>query len=142
MDLVGAQRAGDERGEMGHVAKRQHRWCAGHVELVAQLQPVMEATTAATQLALFRICQESLTNVLRHSQTRSATVRLELDDGYAVLTVTDEGSTEPLDPAIVPGGGLLGMRERAELLGGSLRVERPSPGGFLVEARLPVRRMR
>ena len=113
-----------------------------HVELVAQLQPVIEATTAATQLALFRICQESLTNVLRHSQTRSATVRLELDDGDAVLTVTDEGSTEPLDPAIVPGGGLLGMRERAELLGGSLRVERPSPGGFLVEARLPVRRMR
>ncbi|WP_198415863.1 sensor histidine kinase [Cryobacterium algoricola] len=113
-----------------------------HVELIAQLQPVMDATTAATQLALFRICQESLTNVLRHSQTRSATVRLELDDGYAVLTVTDEGSTEPLDPAIVPGGGLLGMRERAELLGGSLRVERPSPGGFLVEARLPVRRMR
>jgi len=113
-----------------------------HVELIAQLQPVMEATTAATQLALFRICQESLTNVLRHSQTRSATVRLELDDGDAVLTVTDEGSTEPLDPAIVPGGGLLGMRERAEILGGSLRVERPSPGGFLVEARLPVRRMR
>ena len=113
-----------------------------HVELVAELQPAMTAASAATQLALYRICQESLTNVLRHSQTRSATVRLELDDGYAVLTVTDEGSTEPLDPAIVPGGGLLGMRERAELLGGSLRVERPSPGGFLVEARLPVRRMR
>ncbi|MDY7541018.1 MULTISPECIES: sensor histidine kinase [unclassified Cryobacterium] len=113
-----------------------------HVELVAQLQLVSEATTAATQLALYRICQEALTNVLRHSQTRSATVRLELDDGDAVLTVTDEGSTEPLDPAIVPGGGLLGMRERAELLGGSLRVERPSPGGFLVEARLPLRRGR
>ncbi|MEB0201459.1 MULTISPECIES: sensor histidine kinase [Cryobacterium] len=113
-----------------------------HVWLVGQLAPVTEATTAATQLALYRICQEALTNVLRHSQTLSATVRLELDDGDAVLTVTDEGSTEPLDPAIVPGGGLLGMRERAELLGGSLRVERPSPGGFLVEARLPLRRSR
>jgi signal transduction histidine kinase len=113
-----------------------------HVELVAELQPAMAATGAATQLALYRICQEALTNVLRHSQTLSATVRLELDDGDAVLTVTDEGSTEPLDPAIVPGGGLLGMRERAELLGGSLRVERPSPGGFLVEARLPLRRGR
>ncbi|MDY7555702.1 sensor histidine kinase [Cryobacterium sp. 10C3] len=113
-----------------------------HVELVGQLAPVTEATTAATQLALYRICQEALTNVLRHSQTLSATVRLDLDDGDAVLTVTDEGSTEPLDPAIVPGGGLLGMRERAELLGGSLRVERPSPGGFLVEARLPLRRSR
>ena len=113
-----------------------------HVQLVAELQPLIEATSSATQLALYRICQEALTNVLRHSQTLSASVRLERDDGDAVLTVTDEGSTEPLDPTIVPGGGLLGMRERAELLGGSLRVERPSPGGFLVEARLPLRRRR
>ena len=113
-----------------------------HVQLVAELQPLIEATSSATQLALYRICQEALTNVLRHSQTLSASVRLERDDGDAVLTVTDEGSTEPLDQAIVPGGGLLGMRERAELLGGSLRVERPSPGGFLVEARLPLRRRR
>lgn len=110
-----------------------------HVELAAELQPIMAATGAATQLAIYRICQEALTNVLRHSQTLSASVRLEQDDGDAVLTVTDEGSTEPLDSAIVPGGGLLGMRERAELLGGTLRVERPSPGGFLVQVRLPMR---
>jgi signal transduction histidine kinase len=113
-----------------------------HVELVAELQPISAATSAATQLALYRICQEALTNVLRHSQTLSASVRLVRDDGDAVLTVRDEGATEPRDPAIVPGGGLLGMRERAELLGGSLRVERPSPGGFLVEARLPLRSRR
>ncbi|TFC50147.1 sensor histidine kinase [Cryobacterium sp. TMT2-10] len=111
------------------------------VELAGELGPVAEAAGAATQLALYRICQEALTNVLRHAPTRSAAVRLAVDGGDAVLTVTDGDGLGQADAPITPGGGLLGMRERAELLGGTLRVS-PSGDGFEVEARLPLGRTR
>ncbi|TFB93701.1 sensor histidine kinase [Cryobacterium sp. HLT2-28] len=112
------------------------------VELVNELGPEGTSAPAATQLALYRICQEALTNVLRHSGARAASVHLAVDGADVRLTVTDDGTTRPGDASIMPGGGLLGMRERAELLGGSLRVERMPVGGFLVEARLPLRRPR
>jgi signal transduction histidine kinase len=97
---------------------------------------VETAAPAATQLALYRICQEALTNVLRHAGSAGASVYLGVDHGDYLLTVTDDGSATA-DP-IEPGGGLLGMRERAELLGGRLRAVRTENGGFLVEARIPI----
>jgi signal transduction histidine kinase len=101
---------------------------------------VAESTTpAATQLALSRICQEALTNVLRHANASTASVYLGVERGAYLLTVTDDGTGQPAARPIEPGGGLLGMRERAELLGGSLRAVRPDDGGFRIEARIPVR---
>ena len=115
-------------------------WSNGAIGLQTATPPWREIS-AATQLAIYRISQEALTNVLRHSGATSTSVQLSLDGPDVRLTVTNPGAA-PHDPAIVPGGGLLGMRERAELLGGSLRAERRPTGGFLVEARLPVGRPR
>lgn len=88
--------------------------------------------------ALYRLAQESLTNAVRHA--RSAT-RVGIDvrrEGDAVrLRVSDDGQTEP-GPAPEPGFGLLGMAERAELLGGSLSAGPGPQGGWVVEAVLPV----
>ncbi|NYJ20038.1 sensor histidine kinase [Glaciibacter psychrotolerans] len=98
------------------------------------------AAPAATQLALYRICQEALTNVLRHSGAREASVYLAIDRGGYLLTVSDIGT--PVRGALTPGGGLLGMRERAELLGGSLRYAADADGGFQIEARIPLRATR
>lgn len=92
---------------------------------------------AATQLALYRICQEALTNVLRHADANSASVFLGVDRGDYVLTVTDDGTSVPRGRTIHAGSGLVGMRERAELLGGTLQITRPDNGGFQVEARIP-----
>ena len=88
--------------------------------------------------ALYRLAQESLTNAVRHA--RGAT-RVGIDvrrEGDVVrLRVSDDGQTEP-GTAAEPGFGLLGMAERAQLLGGSL-VAGPAPeGGWMVEAVLPV----
>lgn len=99
---------------------------------------VESAAPAATQLALYRICQEALTNVLRHAGSRGASVYLGVDRGAYLLTVTDDGRGQPSGRPVEPGGGLLGMRERAELLGGSLRAVQTATGGFLVEARIPL----
>ena len=88
--------------------------------------------------ALYRLAQESLTNAVRHA--RSAT-RVGIDvrrEGDAVrLRVSDDGQTEP-GPAPEPGFGLLGMAERAQLLGGSFSAGPRPEGGWLVEAVLPV----
>jgi len=92
--------------------------------------------SAAVQLAVFRIVQESLTNVLRHANAQRAWVSILRDGQDVVVGVRDDGagSTGPISP----GNGVLGMTERAELLGGSLSTGRAAAGGFLVEARLPM----
>jgi signal transduction histidine kinase len=88
--------------------------------------------------ALYRLAQESLTNAVRHA--RSAT-RVGIDvrrEGDAVrLRVSDDGQTAP-GPAPEPGFGLLGMGERAQLLGGTLSAGPRPEGGWVVEAVLPV----
>ncbi|RDV44816.1 sensor histidine kinase [Leifsonia sp. ku-ls] len=97
------------------------------------------APSAAVQLALYRIVQESLTNIGRHAQATTVAIRLVEEDGWLVLTVQDDGRGLPADAARREGGrGMLGMRERAELLGGRFDVRAPESGGVLVEARLPL----
>jgi signal transduction histidine kinase len=92
----------------------------------------------ATQLAMFRIVQESMTNIVRHAHATTARVDLEQDGGFYVVRVTDNG-TAPAPSAETEGRGLLGMRERAELLGGTLEAVPAEGGGFRVTARIPVR---
>jgi signal transduction histidine kinase len=104
-----------------------------------QLHDQLESTpSAAVQLALYRIAQESLTNVLRHAAATAATLTLAEDGGFYVLSVRDNGSGPGASKHDSGGRGLLGMRERAELLGGRLEAGAAEGGGFLVTARIPM----
>ena len=94
---------------------------------------------APIQLALYRIAQESLTNVLRHAKASAVTVIAGRDSENYVLSVTDNGTVTPAPRQDSGGRGLLGMHERAELLGGSLEAGPRPGGGFRVTARLPAR---
>jgi two-component system sensor histidine kinase UhpB len=87
-----------------------------------------------TELAVYRIAQESLTNVVRHSGTTRATITLERGPDSVLLSVVDEGRGFARPPE--EHGGLRSMRERAILIGGVLAIE-PRPGGG-VEVRLEV----
>jgi signal transduction histidine kinase len=98
----------------------------------------LTAVPQATQLAIFRIVQESLTNVVRHAGATTAAVELGEAEGFYTVVVTDNGTT-PLPDAETKGRGLLGMRERAELLGGTLEAGPAGGGGFRVSARIPTR---
>jgi signal transduction histidine kinase len=90
---------------------------------------------AAVEVATYRIAQEALTNVVRHSGARSCKLRLTMVHGGLNLEVTDDGSGM-LDRA--PAGiGLNSMRERAEELGGRLEVGASESGGSRVAAFLP-----
>ena len=92
------------------------------------------------KLTAYRIVQESLNNVMRHAQARHATIRVRFANPLT-LTISDDGRGIP--PTLgsadgpQPGLGLIGMRERATLAGGTLRVSKRSPHGTVVQATLP-----
>ncbi|MEM7276665.1 MAG: sensor histidine kinase [Pseudomonadota bacterium] len=92
---------------------------------------------ARIELAIYRIVQEALTNVLKHAgQNAKAKVRVSVDEHAVTLSIEDNGSGS----LRLPGSkhGITGMRERAQSLGGTLQAGAAAHGGFLVTARLPL----
>ncbi|MES2151997.1 MAG: CHASE3 domain-containing protein [Pseudomonadota bacterium] len=91
-------------------------------------------------IAVFRIVQEALNNIAKYAQARNVIVHLTREDGGLVLEVVDDGVGIDIEAVSKPKShGLLGMRERALLLGGSLRVRRGvNDVGTCVEAFLPL----
>ena len=91
------------------------------------------------EVALYRVCQEALTNVARHAGARSASVRLVATPEAVRLVVEDDG--RGFDPSRVDGDrqGLVGMGERVEMLGGTLDVQSgPGGTGTRIEATVPL----
>jgi signal transduction histidine kinase len=88
--------------------------------------------------AVFRIFEEALTNVMRHARATRVDVKLEKDNGGLVLTIRDNGrgitEAETLAPLSL---GLLGMRERVNLIGGELDIAGTEGKGTVVTVRLP-----
>jgi len=97
----------------------------------------LDAVPQAVPLAIYRIVQESLTNVVRHAGAASARVVLDEPDGAYRVTVTDDGGGVVAHSERSGGRGLLGMHERAELLGGTLDAGPLPGGGFRVTATIP-----
>lgn len=89
--------------------------------------------------ALFRICQEALTNVIRHAEANNVVVRVRNEDSVLILEVEDDGKGLPVDEAKQGTSfGLLGMRERTMLLNGQFEVNRRPTGGTVVRAAIPL----
>jgi len=92
---------------------------------------------AELETALYRIVQEALTNATKHGRAKRAVVEIREDADAVHLSVRDDG--DGFDPASdTDGFGLMGMRERVELLGGELRIESSPGSGVLVVASVPV----
>jgi signal transduction histidine kinase len=94
---------------------------------------------AAVEVAVYRIVQEALMNVIRHAEARNCLVRLTLDESTSLLCleVQDDGKGLPMKRRA--GVGLNSMRERAEELGGTLKIIQIPTGGTSLLARLPCR---
>jgi len=89
---------------------------------------------------VYRIAQEALANVGRHSGSTDAVVRLRCEDDGLELEIEDHGRGLPAhaaEPMLNGGMGLVSMRERAELMGGHLTLRRPADGGLIVDLRVP-----
>ena len=96
---------------------------------------------AAAEEGLYRVAQEALNNALKHARATAVTVTVRADGARAELTVADDG--RGFDPAAVRdrgGLGLVGMRERAERLGGALTIASAPDSGTRVSLRLATRR--
>jgi signal transduction histidine kinase len=98
-----------------------------------------QAYGTAVELSAYRIAQEALTNVTKHAGRARAQVEIGCGADELTVTVTDDGGQNPARSAVGGGLGIPGMRERAELLGGTLTAGPAPGGGFAVVARLPVR---
>jgi two-component system sensor kinase len=89
--------------------------------------------------AIFRIVQEALTNVARHAKAHQVEVSIAKDDSEVAIRVRDDGVGFATDAPREPGShGLLGMRERAYLLGGTIEVHSAPGRGTAIEVRLPL----
>ena len=100
---------------------------------------------AAMELVLYRVAQEALTNIAKHSGARSAEVVLARKRGVVTLTVRDNGKgfyPENVSTADGSGLGLFGMRERLALVRGIVEVESSPGGGTTITARIPLPRLR
>jgi signal transduction histidine kinase len=107
---------------------------AGGLGVKLEIDGPVAPLTAAVELTAYRIVQEALTNVTRHARARHVTVRVGYHDGVDI-EVLDDGVGGSPDA----GNGIVGMRERAMTVGGSVEAGPRRGGGFRVAAHLPAR---
>lgn len=118
------------------IAELVETFRAAGVPVRYEVRGDVAALPGSVEVSAYRIVQESLTNVLKHAGPARATVRLDYRGEALTVEVTDEGSgARP--PASEEGHGLVGMRERVALLGGTLHAGPRTDGGFRVRATLP-----
>ncbi|WP_329028427.1 sensor histidine kinase [Streptomyces sp. NBC_00690] len=122
---------------LDHIPDLVKRFQTTGLETALTVQGHPHPVPAAVGRTAYRIVQESLTNVSRHASATTAAVLIDHLPGALAIRVDDNGKATP-DTAPTPGLGLLGMHERVTALGGSLRTEPRSTGGFTVRAELPL----
>ncbi|KAB0674181.1 PAS domain S-box protein, partial [Burkholderia territorii] len=106
-----------------------------------ELPPVDTAFTSAGATTLFRIVQEALTNVARHSDATNVTLALKVEGGYCMLRIADNGHGAPVHAGNVqdrPSFGLIGIRERAHMLDGTVTIDNRPGAGFTITVALPL----
>jgi len=113
------------------------------IEVNLQMPPRFKRLDSSVELPLFRVLQECLTNIHRHSESKTATVKVEADEGRVSLEISDRGKGFPKrDSTLISGKrsgvGINGMRERLKDLGGTLEIHSTNQG-TTVRAEIPVR---
>lgn len=107
------------------------------LEVAESVQPRLPQLAPEVELVVYRVAQEALTNVARHSGCDRAELALRTDDGHLLLTITDHG--QGLSAGQPPGTGIRGMRERASLIGASVQIADNAPAsGCTVSLEVPL----
>jgi signal transduction histidine kinase len=112
---------------------------AGGLTVDVRTEGDLGAAPQSVSVAAYRIVQEALTNIVRHARRSGAHVVVQARASDLVVQVENKAPSDPTEPVTPAGGGhgAVGMRERVELYGGTLRAGPTAAGGWVVEARLP-----
>jgi PAS domain S-box-containing protein len=114
------------------------------IQVEVDIDPGLRRLPPETEIALFRVVQEALTNVRRYSGSASAQVRLQVQNDRIQLEIEDQGKGMPEEilqsrgPSALPGVGIQGMRERMRQLSGQLEIRSGAAGGAKVVATVPI----
>jgi len=134
-------RFGLEKAILAHLDGFQEK----HPELTVHFESQQDAKLIpeAIRVALYRIYQEALNNIVKHAQATQVDIHLEKDDWHVSLAIRDDGNGFDLQTdwlALARQGhlGLVGMRERAEAIQGSLQVESQPGQGTTIEVTVPL----
>lgn len=125
----------DQLGLVGAItdfARQQEGRVAVRLDLPTDLSPV----SAAVEVAIFRIYQTALDNVMKHAQATGCDVQLRIEEESILLTITDDGIG--IRDRQRPGVGLTAMQERAEELGGTFRILSVQPHGTWLQVSIPL----
>lgn len=104
-------------------------------QFTLELPAPLPALPAAVEVALYRIAQEGITNIVKHAGAKTAVISLKTTPATATLTIADDGQGLPVNRS--SGVGLHSMRERAGELGGTLIMQTNQPHGVVVTAQIP-----
>lgn len=121
---------------LDHLPELVKRFQGSGLETTLTVEGHPRAVPDAVSRTAYRIVQESLTNVTRHASATTASVLIDYRPDGLRVHIDDDGK-DTVHSAPTPGLGLLGMRERVSALGGRLRAEPRTAGGFTVQAELP-----
>ncbi|WP_055620454.1 sensor histidine kinase [Streptomyces sp. JHA19] len=121
---------------LDHLPELVKRFQGSGLETTLTVEGHPRAVPDAVSRTAYRIVQESLTNVTRHASATTASVLIDYRPDGLRVHIDDDGK-DTVHSVPTPGLGLLGMRERVSALGGRLRAEPRTAGGFTVQAELP-----
>ena len=143
--MVGTLRQGDQadlRPQQGvrDLSRLEQSGGGPGPRVVVTIDGELDELRPSVEAACFRLAQEAVTNALRHArQASEVQVRVDGDDDHVRVTVVDDGRAASASTASPPGFGLVGMAERAKLLGGTFAAGPGPAGGWTVAATLPRR---
>ncbi len=146
LDAIGADDAvdGDDRREpapdLAQFERLRDSYRRAGLVVEQSLSGSLDCLRPVEALALYRIAEEALTNVTRHSASASCCLVVHAEVHVALVRVTDAGPAKTVTGDLGSGRGLIGMRQRVALFGGTLVAGPSDDGGWVVEATIPLAR--
>ena len=129
-----AEPAGEPQRGLRSVPELVERATGAGVRITSVELPAKITLPSGLDLAVYRVVQEALTNVAKHAPGAATSLAVRLRDGEVVVTVTNAAGAAPVHAPVGAGQGLVGMRQRVELYGGSLFAGPTDDGAFAVTA--------
>jgi signal transduction histidine kinase len=113
------------------------------IKVASDFSDITSRFPSAIELVIFRVCQESLNNIVKHAKANNVVLNLKLIDGNLDLTIKDDGEGFDMEELKAMGSkrsgiGLLGMRERVAAIGGRLFLDSTPGKGTTIQAKIPL----